>query len=292
MSEYKFVLACDSTCDLPREWYESTGACCIPHGIVMDGREYWDDFGASVSAETIYANIRGGGMPSTLQGSLETFTEVFEESFKKGLDVLYVGFSSQLSGTFATSRMIAEEIEGKYPGRRAICFDTRGATMGHGIQVLLAQSLREQGLSVAETAEELEKRCLKACHFFTVDDLNHLYRGGRLSKTTAVVGSLIGIKPVMYVSDEGKLVPIGKKRGRRQSMEELARLTAEHIKDPLEQTIYITHGDCLDEAEELKAMVCEKLPGAKVEISMLSPIIGIHSGPGTLAIFFWGEKRL
>lgn len=292
MADYKFVLVCDSTCDLPREWFEQTGAQCIPHGIVLEGKEYPDDFGKSISASEIYARIRKGAMPSTLQGSLEVMRTVFEQSCAAGLDVLYVVFSSQLSGTYATACMAAAEMEEKYPGRRVICFDSRAATMGHGIQILLAQTLREQGLSAEQTAAELEKRCLSACHFFTVDDLNHLYRGGRLSKTTAVVGSLMGIKPIMYVNDEGKLTPIGKKRGRTQAIEELARLCAEYIRDPQGQTVYITHGDCEEEAQELARRVCEKLPGQKVDIRMLSSTIGVHSGPGTLAIFFWGEKRI
>ncbi len=292
MSEYQFVLACDSTCDLPREWYEQKDVRCVPHGIVMDGREYRDDFGVTLPPEAVYAAIRGGAMPSTLQGSLEALTGVFEEACKAGKDVVYVGFSSQLSGTFATACMVANELQEQYPGRRLICFDSRAATMGHGIQVLLAQRLREQGLSADEAAAELEKHCPKACHFFTVDDLNHLYRGGRLSKTSALVGSLMGIKPILYVSDEGKLTPIGKKRGRHQAIEELARLTAEHIENPQDQTVFITHGDCREEAEELARLTAEKVPGAKIEITMLSPIIGIHSGPGTLAIFCWGSRRL
>ncbi len=292
MSDVRFALLADTTCDLPREWYEQHDALFLPHGIVMDGKEYTDDFGATMPPEKVYAFIRDGGMPSTVQGSLEDFTRIFEECCKNGQDVLYVGFSSQLSGTFNTACMVAGEMMEKYPGRQVVCFDSRAATMGHGIQVIEAQRLREQGMTARETAAQLEKKRLGALHFFTVDDLNHLYRGGRLSKATAVVGSMLGIKPIMYVSDDGKLTPLGKKRGRRQAVEELARLLLEYIRDPEKQTIYIAHGDCRGDAEELAQLVREKLPQTPVDIFMLCPVIGVHSGPGTLAIFGWGEKRI
>ena len=231
-------------------------------------------------------------MPSTVQGNLEKITEYFEESCKAGMDSLYLVFSSKLSGTYATACMVADEMMQKYPGRRVLCVDSRCAAMGHGMLLMLAQKLREQGMTADEAAAELEKRCLQVCHFFTVDDLNHLYRGGRLSKAEAVLGSLIGIKPILYIDDTGKLVPIGKKRGRHQAIEELARLTVEHIKNPDEQTIIIPHGDCPEDAEELRRLLSEKLPGVKIEIYMLGPTIGTHTGPGVLATLFWGDKRL
>lgn len=292
MSDYKFMLISDSTNDLPRDWYETNDALCVPHGIVLDGKEYWDDFGVTLPPKKVYDYIRNGGMPSTVQGNLEKITQYFEDNCKEGMDSLYLVFSSQLSGTFATASMVAKEMMEKYPERRVLCVDSRCAAMGHGMLVMLAQQLREQGMTADEAAAELEKRRGNVCHFFTVDDLNHLYRGGRLSKAEAVLGSLIGIKPILYIDDSGKLVPIGKKRGRRQAIEELARLTVEHIKDPEKQTVIIPHGDCQEDADELKSLLQEKLPGTKVETCILGPTIGTHTGPGVLAVVFWGDKRL
>ncbi len=292
MSDYRFMLISDSTNDLPKIWYEENDARCVPHGLVIDGKEYWDDFGAAMPPKKVYDYIRGGGMPSTVQGNLEKITEYFEESCKAGMDSLYLVFSSKLSGTYATACMVADEMMQKYPGRRVLCVDSRCAAMGHGMLVMLAQKLRAQGMTADAAAAELEKRCLQVCHFFTVDDLNHLYRGGRLSKAEAVLGSLIGIKPILYIDDTGKLVPIGKKRGRHQAIEELARLTADHIKKPQDQTIFIPHGDCLGDAEELARLLHEQLPGVQTEIYMLGSTIGTHTGPGVLATLFWGDKRL
>jgi DegV family protein with EDD domain len=290
---HDFLIASDIICDLPKEWYAENDAVWLRHGVLLDGVEYWDEFGSEITPHALCEKLRAGqSKVSTLQGRLEDFVAVFTAAAEAGRDVLYVGFSSGLSGTYNTALIAANEVREAHPGCGIYCVDSLGATMGHGIQVLEAARLRAEGLSAAETAERLADKVLTACHFFTVDDLNHLYRGGRLSKTTAFVGSLMGIKPVMYVSDAGKLTPLSKARGRLASMKEMARLTAEYIRNPEGQTIYINHGDVLGEAEELAAMVRAALPGAATVCRRLSPIIVAHSGPGTLAIFFWGEKRL
>ena len=148
MSDYKFMLISDSTNDLPKVWYEENNACCVPHGIVIDGKEYWDDFGVTLPPKKVYDYIRGGGMPSTVQGNLEKITEYFEESCKAGMDSLYLVFSSKLSGTYATACMVADEMMQKYPGRRVLCVDSRCAAMGHGMLLMLAQKLREQGMTL------------------------------------------------------------------------------------------------------------------------------------------------
>ncbi len=292
MQEAKFVLLCDTTANLPEQWYIENEVRYIAHGLVVDGEEIWDDFGKTFSPKAMYDACRQGKKMSTLQGRLEDFTDLFTTACKEGMDVLYVGFSSALSGTYQTSCIAAEYVMEQFPGRTIVCFDSKGATMGHGIQVMAGLELRNQGLSAKEAGDALQARMLNACHFFTVDDLNHLYRGGRLSKTSAVVGSLMGIKPIMHVNDEGKLIPNGKVRGRKTAMDALAKHTKAHIQNPQDQTVYICHGDCADDAELLADMVRTQVPGSKIAIYPLSPIIGVHSGPGTLTVFFWGDRRL
>ncbi|MEG1778063.1 MAG: DegV family protein, partial [Angelakisella sp.] len=292
MIEKKFVLVTDSTTDMPESWHIENDIKVIPQGFVIDGNEVIDDFGKNITAKEIYNRIRQGEMPSTLQGTLEKFIEVFVTACKNGMDVLYVGFSSGLSGTFNTALIASREIMEHFPDRKIFCVDSLAATMGHGIQVIEALKLRDSGMDAAEAARLVTAHVQNACHFFTVDDLNHLYRGGRLSKATAMLGTLIGIKPIMYVNESGHLLPISKTRGRKASIAELARLAAKYIVKPLDQTIYIAHGDCESDANDLAQQVLELIPNAKTHVFMLSPIIGVHSGPGTLAVLFWGEKRL
>lgn len=288
--DYRFTMMVDATASMPEQWHTEKDVCYLPHATVIDGKENWDNFGKDMPIEAVYTYIRGGGMPSTAQGSQEQIYHFFDESGKKGLDALYVAFSSGLTGTIGTAAAIAAELTEKYPERKFVCFDTLAASCGHGLLAILAQQLREQGASVDETVAVLTERRLKVCHFFTVDDLNHLYRGGRLSKTAALVGTLVGIKPVLYVNDEGRLVPLGKKRGRRAAMEELVRLTREYIRE--DKTVYIMHGDCLDEAKQLGALLLAQIPDAQIHYTLIAPTIAVHAGPGTLATVFWGEKRL
>ncbi len=291
MPDIKFTLITDTTTDCTLDWFVGNDVKPIKHGLAVDGGEIWDECGTSITPHEVCELIRGGKKMSTLQGRLEEFLELFEQSCKNGLDAMYVGFSSGLSGTYATSCMAAKMMMEKYPESKIICVDTVAATMGQAILSMRALELRDSGAGVTEAAEKLEEEKLSVCHFFTVDDLNHLYRGGRLSKTSALVGTLIGIKPIMNVSDEGKLTPIDKVRGRMTAIRELARLTAEHIRDAGAQTIYITHGDVEDEANQLAEEVRKLVPDAKLDVRQLSPIIVVHSGPGTLAIFCRGVRN-
>lgn len=293
MADNKFVLLCDSVSDLPQNWYDDESVRIIPHGLVSGGDEYWDDFVSSIPPHEVCRRMRAGESFTTLQGRLEDLLREFESAAASGRDALYTGFSSGLSGTFGTSVMAAQMIMEKYPERKMICVDCRGATMGLGIQAIEARRMRDEGMGIEAVAAEIEKRRSHACHFFTVDDLNHLYRGGRLSKSSALIGTLIGIKPVLYVGEDGKLTPLSKMRGRKASMQELVRLTQEHFEgDPAAQTFYINHGDVEEEANDLAQMLRETFPGVTVKVGQLSPTIVVHAGPGTLALFFWGTKRL
>ena len=287
-----FRIFTDTTTDLTPDWMTANQVGWLAHGIVIDGREIKDDFGQTVRPADFYGKVRSGLMPTTTQVDIPTFTEAYEPVLQAGQDAIYIGFSGNLSGTFATSQMIGQELMEKYPGRRVISFDTAGASMGQGMIVMEAARLQQAGMGLDELLVELEHLKQTACHFFTVDDLNHLYRGGRLSKSSAFFGTLVGIKPVMYLSTEGKLTPISKIRGRRQAVEELCRLTKDYIVDAQEQVIYICHADCQEDADMLAALVREQIGPKDVDVRYLTPIIGTHAGPGTLAIFCFGRARI
>lgn len=290
MSTYKIVT--DTTADLTESWMAANDVGFLRHGLVIDGKEIKDDFGQTIKPSDYYNRLRGGVMPSTTQVDIPTFTSVYEEQLAQGKDVLYIAFSSNMSGTFNTGNMVANELMEKYPGRQVVGFDTAAASIGQGMIVMEAVKLRDAGMGLEELCEKLEELKRTACHFFTVDDLNHLYRSGRLSKSGALFGTLVGIKPVMYLSTEGKLTPIAKVRGRKPAITEIARLLQERIVNACEQTIYIAHGDCLEDAEYLATLIRRDIKPANVDIRYLTNIIGTHAGPGTLACFGFGDKRL
>lgn len=292
MADKKFTIVADTTCDLTKAWYDENGARYAQHGIVLDGEEMWDDLVGKARPDFIMQSIRQGKKVTTLQVRLEDFEHMFTEICQSGKDAVYIAFSSVLSGTYATSTIAAKNVMEKFPGRKVYCVDSKCATMGQGILVMKINELCNQGMSAEEAVKTAEELSPKVCHFFTVDDLNHLYKGGRLSKSSAMMGTLMGIKPIMYISDEGTLSPIGKVRGRKASMKELAEHVKSHIVNPQGQTVYITHGDVADEAAELAQIIRETVPGVLTDIRQLSPVIGVHSGPGTLAVFCWGDKRL
>lgn len=289
--ECTYKIFTDTTTDLTPEWMTANNVGWLAHGIVIDGKESKDDFGKTVEPGSFYDKVRSGLMPTTTQVDIPTFMEAYEPALEEGKDVIYIGFASNMSGTFSTSQMIAKELMEKYPGRRILSFDTGAASMGQGIIVMEAARLQQAGMPLDQLLQELPHIKETACHFFTVDDLNHLYRGGRLSRSSAFFGTLVGIKPVMYLSTEGKLTPISKIRGRRSAVEELCKLAKEYIVDPASQVLYICHGGCPEDAAYLEKLVREQLHPLDVDVRYLTPIIGSHAGPGTLAIFGFGNKR-
>ncbi|MDR3086061.1 MAG: DegV family protein [Christensenellaceae bacterium] len=214
-----------------------------------------------------------------------------EELLKDGKDLLFIGFSSGLSATYQVGRMVLEELKPLYPERKIFHVDTLAAALGQGLLVLEAARQREAGKGIEEVHAWLEGNKLKLCHWFTVDDLFFLKRGGRVSAATAVLGSMLGIKPILHVSDEGKLVNVSKVRGRKASLDALAEALFAHIVEPEGQTIGISHGDSLADAEYLRDRLQEKLSFKDCIIHDLDPVIGAHSGPGTIALFFLGDLR-
>lgn len=290
MKEY--VIITDSCCDLSEELAQSAGVTVILMVFTIDGEEHRNYLdGREMPYKDFYSRLRAGAAASTSALNMDTFISVFEEQLRQDRDILYLGFSSGLSGTYHVSTLAAEELAAKYPENKIFCVDTLCASMGEGLLVYLAAMKKRDGAAIEEVRDFAEQNKLHLCHWFTVDDLNHLKRGGRISATTAFVGSLLNIKPILHVDDEGHLINIGKARGRRASVESLFAHMKETALDPSGQTVFISHGDCENDALVLKDMVIKELHPKEVQINAIGPVIGAHSGPGTLALFFLGEKR-
>ena len=289
MNEY--VITTDNNADLPESYYKEHGVGCAYLSYSMDGQHYsHENF---LPVEEFYAKMRAGSLPTTAQVNPSEVKELFEPYLKEGKDILHIAFSSGLSGTYNSCRIAAEDLTEDYPERRIIVVDSLAASLGQGLLVYLAQKMKEEGADFETTAKWTEEHKKNIAHLFTVDDLNHLYRGGRVSKTTAVLGGMLNIKPVLHVDNEGKLIPVGKVRGRKKSILELVSLMDQKIgsyKDTCD-TIFISHGDCKEDAEFLSAKIKEKYQIKTEIINHVGATIGAHSGPGTLALFFVSDVR-
>ena len=241
--------------------------------------------------KSVYDKVRAGSMPTTSQLNPMDFKEAVGPILAGGEDVLYLAFSSGLSGTFNNARIAFAELAEEYPQRKALCVDTLGASMGEGLLVYLACQERDKGKSIEEVAQWVEENRLHLAHWFTVDDLNHLKRGGRVSGAAAFFGTMLSIKPVLHVDDEGHLIPMEKVRGRRQSLDALVEHMAKTGIDNAHQTIFISHGDCKDDVEYVAQQIRQRFGTADIYTNPIGPVIGAHSGPGTVALFFLAESR-
>ncbi len=289
MSEY--VITTDNNSDLPEKYLKDHGVGCMYLSYSMDGKNYTHE--NFLPEHEFYEAMRNGSMPTTAQVNPENAKALLEPYLKEGKDILHIAFSSGLSGTYNSSRIAAEELMEEYPDRRIIVVDSLSASLGQGLLVWLAQQKKELGQTLEDVADWAEKNKLKMVHLFTVDDLNHLYRGGRVSRTTAIVGSMLNIKPVLHVDNEGKLTAIGKVRGRKKALQELVKLMDEKIGSFGADcdTIFISHGDCEQDAQYVAAKVKEKYNIKNIIINQVGATIGAHSGPGTMALFFVGDVR-
>ena len=289
MSEY--VITTDNNSDLPEKYLKDHGVGCMYLSYSMDGKNYTHE--NFLPEHEFYEAMRNGSMPTTAQVNPENAKALLEPYLKEGKDILHIAFSSGLSGTYNSSRIAAEELMEEYPDRKIIVVDSLSASLGQGLLVWLAQQKKELGQTLEDVADWVEKNKLKMVHLFTVDDLNHLYRGGRVSKTTAIVGSMLNIKPVLHVDNEGKLTAIGKVRGRKKALQELVKLMDEKIGSFGAgcDTIFISHGDCEQDAQYVAEKVKEKYNIKNIIINQVGATIGAHSGPGTMALFFVGYVR-
>ena len=287
MSNYKIIT--DSACDLPAKTLASLDVAAAPLSVLFRGKTMADTVGAEI--KELFDGLREGEMASTSAVNPEGWSTIMEPVLKEGKDLLVLGFSSALSTTYQSAVIAADELKEKYPERKINVIDTRCAALGQGLLVTHACKKRDEGLSLDELTAWVEDHKLKLCHWVTVNDLMHLKRGGRVSATTAIVGSMLQFKPIIHVNDEGKLINVGKIRGRKASMEHLAEQMAAHIIPEENDTIFITHGDCLEEAKELEKILKKKCGVKKVFIGHIGAVIGSHTGPGVLAVFFFGDHR-
>lgn len=288
MGSYKIIT--DSASDLPVSMMEELDIDWVNLKATIDGADY-DYDGSDESAGKFYEMLRSGKNASTSAVNSASFIELMEKYLKQGMDVLYIGFSAGLSSTYDSGAVAAGELSEKYPERKIYTVSSLCASLGQGLLVYLVAQKKKAGCTIDEARDYAEGIKLNICHWFTVDDLFHLKRGGRVSATTAVVGSMLNIKPVLHVDDEGHLINMGKARGRKASIKELVVKMRELAVKPEEQTIFISHGDCYDEAKMLADMVKDEFHVKNVLTGYVGPVIGAHSGPGTIALFFIGEHR-
>lgn len=286
-----FVIFIDSNCDISQDVIKDADLKYVCLTCKIDNNEYIDNFGVSLSYEEFYNKIRNGAMPKTSQVNSYTFYEAFEPYVKEGIPILYVGFSAPLSGTFNSSTLAREELLEKYPDAKINLVNSLCASGGCGLLAYYASKLRAEGKTFQEVTEWVEQNKLHMIHYFTVDDLGHLKRGGRISATTAVVGGMLNIKPILTLNNEGKLEALGKVKGRKKSIKTLFEKVAPQIECPEEQIVVITHGDALEEAQNLANMLKERLNVKEVLINHAGLTIGTHVGPGMLAIFAMGRER-
>ena len=290
MAEYQIIT--DSTTDLSPEMINELGIHVIPLCYIMEGKTLHNiPGGGEMNEHTFYEKLRGGETSTTAQINTEEFLQQFTPVLEEGKDILYLAFSSGLSGTCQSAMIAKQELQEKYSDRRIEVFDTLCASMGEGLLVYHAAMLQKAGKDIDEVLAWLKENVLRLCHWFTVDDLNHLKRGGRVSAATALVGTILGIKPVLHVDDEGHLISVSKVRGRKQSLDALVKKMEETAIEPKEQTIFISHGDCLEDAQYVAEQVREKMGTVDIKINFIGPVIGAHSGPGTVALFFLGSRR-
>lgn len=287
----KTILITDSCCDLPYQYIKENEIEMIPLTITIDSKEKKDDLAKTKGYEAFYQSIREGAMPKTSQVNSYDYKERFEKHIKAGEEVLCICFSAALSGCFNSAQMAMEEVKEAYPEASIQVINSRCASMGQGLLIYYAMEQLKQGKSAAETARYLEQLKMKINHWFTVEDLKHLFRGGRVSRTTATVGTLLQIKPIMKVDEEGKLTAVEKVKGRKKSLKVLVEKTKELIENPEEQIVFVCHGDTLSEAELVKKALIEECHVKDVWINHIGAAVGSHAGPGTLGIFFVGPER-
>lgn len=288
MSE--FVIYTDSSCDIDPKLLSEWGVpyACLTLRFDGDEKEYADN---ELNPKEFYDRMRDGGVAKTAAINSEIFTIEFEKYLSEGKDLIYFGLSSGLSTTYNSARLAAEALREKYPDRKIYAMDTRTASAGTGLLLYLAVQKKNEGATIDEVVAYIETLIPKLCHWFTVDDLVYLKRGGRVSAAAAFFGNALGIKPVLHVDDEGHLTPVVKVRGRKTSIKTIADKYTEFAEDPENGTVFISHGDCLTEVEELARIIKER-HGADVKIiTYVGTVIGAHSGPGTIALFFVGKER-
>ncbi len=286
-----FVITTDRTCDLPDNFIKKYNLKIIPLYYSFDGKIYGEE--NDLEPKAFYDIMRAGKMPTTMAANPETVRKIFTGLVNEGYDILHIAFSSALSGSCSVAETVARDICEEIPDAKITVIDSLCASMGEGLLVYKAVKMKEEGKSLDEIARWLEDNKLNLCHIFTVDDLHHLRRGGRLSRTSAIIGTLIHVKPVLHVDNEGRLVPLNNVRGRKKALVSLVEQMEKRISgyEDKNDIVFISHGDCLEDAEYVASLVRERFGIENFLINYVCPTIGAHSGPGTVALFFMGNER-
>ncbi len=291
MGKRQFAIVTDTASDMPASYYEKHDIELVSLGFTMNNVNYEGEYGEKISEERFYEMLRGGAMPMTYQVTAEMAKPHIERLLQKGKDVLALTFSSALSGTSGSFAMAAKELSAAYPKRKICVVDSLCASMGEGLLLDYIVKKGETGASVEETAAYAEDLKLHICHHFTVDNLFHLKRGGRVSAATAILGSVLKIKPIMHVNNEGKLIAIGKVIGRKKSLSTLVENLFASADMDENDPIFISHGDCMEDVEYVKKLILERKPNVEIVVNYVGTVIGAHSGAGTVALFNKGKSR-
>ncbi|MBE6597327.1 MAG: DegV family protein [Ruminococcaceae bacterium] len=285
----KYVIITDSCTDLTPEILDSPDLIALQLDVLVEGEEPKKN--RDVEPKDFYAKLRSKKGATTSAVSIDAFLEVMDPILAEGNDILYLGFSSGLSGTYNAGFIAAKELSEKYPDRKIYTVDTLAASLGEGLLIYYAVKMREEGADIETVRDFIEDNKLHLCHWFTVDDLFFLKRGGRVSATTAVMGTMLSIKPVMHMDNKGKLIKVTTAKGRKASINALFDKMKETAIEPEKQTVFISHGDALEDAEYLADRIRNELGVKDIRIGYVGPVIGAHSGPGTIALFFLGTER-
>ena len=283
-----FKIVTDSACDLPAEMIEALDLGIAALSVELDGRAYAE---GEMTPKELYDHLRSGKLPKTSAVNPELWADAMRPALEQGQDVLTLVFSSALSATCQNAFIAAEELRGEFPDRKLIVIDSLCAAIGLGLLVHTAAKLRDAGKTIEETAAWIEAHKLTVCHWVTVEDLMHLKRGGRVSAATAVVGTMLNIKPIIRVDDNGRLESLAKCRGRKAALNYLLDRMAESFDPEIDDTVFIGHGDCMEDAKYLEQKVRERFGVQNVHINYIGAVVGAHTGPGVAVLFFYGKKR-
>ncbi len=290
-----YVLTCCSTADMPKEYFEQRNIPYVCFHFTIDGVEYPDDLGQSMPFEEFYARIAAGAMPTTSLVNTEQFLAFFEPYLKDGKDILHLSFSSGLSGTYASAVLARDELKERYPERTVTLIDSLGASSGYGLMLDTLADMRDAGASLDDAATWMEEHKFNLHHWFFSTDLTHYKRGGRISPTAFVIGSLLNIYPLMNMDEAGHLTPRFKINGKKRVMREIVKQMEQHAQKGLayDQKCFISNSACMEDAKTVAALVEQTFPklNGKVMINSVGTVIGSHTGPGTVALFFWGDSR-
>jgi DegV family protein with EDD domain len=294
MSNY--IVSCCSIADITKEHFEKRNISYICFHFLMDGKEYTDDLGQSIPFEEFYAKMAAGADTSTSQVNVNEYVDYFTEIVKQGKDILHISFSSGLSGSFNSAENAAKIVMDKYPGRKIYVVDSLAASSGCGLLIDKVADLRDEGMDLEELRDWVEANKLKLHHWFFSTDLTFYIKGGRVSKTSGTIGTILGICPLLNVDTKGRLIPRAKIRSKKKVIQEIVKRMEEHAQDGLDYSgkCYISQSACMDDAKAVAELVearFKKLNG-RVEINYIGTTIGSHTGPGTVALFFWGDERV